>query len=160
LTGLLNRTWLDKGLSEMIVRCSDAGVGITALFVDVDRFKRINDTYGHGVGDEVLQGVARLLVMGVRDSDACIRYGGEEFLLVLPGVEANSAYDVAERLRQSVAGHDWERTSPGLHVSASFGLAQRRVAEDVPSWLARADQAMYTAKRDGRNRVRRASFLP
>ncbi len=159
LTGLLNRSWLDEQLPALVERCVDAGVHITSLIVDVDRFKQINDTFGHAVGDEVLQGVARLLMLGVRDSDACIRYGGEEFLLILPGAEENGALDVAERLRRSVSGHDWERTSGGLRVSGSFGLAQRRENEDITSWLSRADQAMYTAKRDGRNRVRRASIL-
>ncbi len=159
LTGMLNRSWLDDQLPALVERCVDAGVQITSLFVDVDRFKQINDTFGHAVGDEVLQGVSRLLMLGVRDSDACIRYGGEEFLLILPGAEENGALDVAERLRRSVSGHDWERTSPGLRVSASLGLAQRRENEDITSWLSRADQAMYTAKRDGRNRVRRASIL-
>lgn len=159
LTGLLNRSWLDEQLPILTERCVDAGVDITSLFVDVDRFKQVNDTYGHAVGDEVLQGVARLLMLGVRDSDACVRYGGEEFLLILPGAEENGALDVAERLRRSVSGHDWERTSAGLRVSASFGLAQRRENEDIASWLSRADQAMYTAKRDGRNRVRRAGIL-
>ena len=159
LTGLLNRSWLDDALPALVERCDDAGVAITALFVDADRFKLINDSFGHAVGDEVLQGVARLLMLGVRDSDACVRYGGEEFLLILPSTDENRALEVAERLRRSVSGHDWERTAAGLRVSASFGLAQRIEGEDIAAWLSRADQAMYVAKRDGRNRVRRASRL-
>ena len=159
LTGLLNRSWLDDQLPVLTERCADAGVHITAMFADADRFKKINDTYGHGIGDEVLQAIARLLMIGVRDSDACIRYGGEEFLVILPGAEEEGATDVAERLRRSVSGHDWDRTSQGLRVSASFGIAQRRENEDIPSWLDRADKAMYAAKHDGRNRVRRSSTL-
>jgi diguanylate cyclase (GGDEF)-like protein len=159
LTGMLNRSWLEEQLPALLERCADAEVPITSVFVDVDHFKAINDTYGHAVGDEVLQGVCRLLMLGVRDTDASIRYGGEEFLLILPGAEEAKAQEVAERLRRSVSGHDWDRTSAGLRVTASFGLAQRLEQEPITTWLSRADQAMYAAKGDGRNRVRQASAL-
>lgn len=156
LTGLNTRAFLDDELSEMVERCAEAGVPMCCIFADLDRFKHVNDTFGHGVGDEVLSGVARLFMVGVRDTDPVVRYGGEELVIFLPGSDEDGALEVAERLRRTVAGHDWARTSGGLRVTASFGVAQMLEGETVEAWLGRADRAMYTGKRGGRNRVVRA----
>jgi diguanylate cyclase (GGDEF)-like protein len=157
LTGLLNRAWLEEQLPTLIERYDRAGLPITCAFVDVDHFKRVNDNWSHAVGDEVLSAVARLLMLGVRDADPCVRYGGEEILLFLPGSGLGEGIDAAERIRASIASHDWGRTAEGLRVTASFGVAERAHGEDVRSWLDRADSALYAAKRAGRNRVFQAA---
>jgi diguanylate cyclase (GGDEF) domain len=147
LTGLLTRGWLDDELPGLIERYARAGLPFSCAFVDVDHFKRVNDTYTHAVGDEVLSAIARLLMLGVRDADPCVRYGGEEIVLFLPGSDVVQAVEVADRIRRSIAAHDWGRTAEGLRVTASFGVAQLRPDEDVAAWLNRADVAMYAAKR-------------
>jgi two-component system, cell cycle response regulator len=156
LTGLLNRGWMDEELPSLVERYDRAELPITCAFVDVDHFKRVNDTFSHAVGDEVLSAIARLLMLGVRDADPCVRYGGEEILLFLPGSDEAHALDASERIRASIAAHDWGRTAPGLTVTASIGVAERGRGESVRDWVDRADAALYAAKRAGRNRVFRA----
>ncbi|MCB9743073.1 MAG: diguanylate cyclase [Alphaproteobacteria bacterium] len=153
LTGLLTRAWMQKDLPRLAERCEEGQLPLSLIFVDVDHFGRINNTFGHGVGDEVLRAISRLSLVGVRDTDAVLRYGGEELLVILPGSELDGAREVAERLRRTIRGHDWNRTGVGLKVTASFGVATRRPGEDVDAWIARADEAMYVSKRGGRNRV-------
>lgn len=156
LTGLHTRAFLENELPDLSERCIEAKVPMSNIFLDVDNFKTINDTYGHSVGDEVLSGIARLAMLGVRDTDPIVRYGGEEILILLPGSDEDGATDVAERLRRTVAGHDWGRTSGGLRVTVSMGIAQRHPDESQKSWIDRGDRAMYAAKRAGKNRVVRA----
>ena len=156
LTGLLNRVWLDDELPALVDRYDRAGLPMTCAFVDVDHFKQVNDNFSHAVGDEVLSAIARLLMLGVRDSDPCVRYGGEEILLFLPGSDEVDALDAAERIRSSIATHDWGRTAAGLAVTASFGVAERKRGEPIRDWLDRADATLYAAKAAGRNRVFRA----
>jgi diguanylate cyclase (GGDEF)-like protein len=160
LTGLLTRAYIEDGLPHLADQCAQAHVPLTCAFVDVDRFKPINDTYGHAVGDEVLTGIARLIMIGVRDADPCVRYGGEEIVIFLPGTEEERGLEVADRIRRSIAAHDWGRTATGLMVTASFGIAQRAGGEPVRDWMNRADRAVYAAKHSGRNRVLPASLLP
>lgn len=159
LTGLLTRAFLDEELPQLVDRCTRAGLPLSCAFVDIDRFKDINDRYGHQVGDEVLVTIARLLMFNLRENDPTVRFGGEEIVIFLPGSAERGGVDVAERIRRAVAGHDWQRTAPGLRVTASFGVAEHEPEEDVKRWLKRADQALYDAKRAGRNRVHRGSAL-
>ncbi len=154
LTGLYTRRWMEEELPSLLERWAMSPAPISCLFLDIDHFKRVNDTWGHGIGDTVLAAVSRLVMHCVRDSDPCIRYGGEEMLVVLPGSDKRSALDVAERIRRRVQGHDWERTTAGLRVTASIGVAEHELGEVQARWLDRADKALYTAKREGRNRVR------
>ncbi len=156
LTGLLTRAWLEDELPSLCERAARAGAAISCVFVDVDHFKRVNDTFGHGIGDDVLVGVARILLLGVRDADACVRYGGEEFVVFLPASDERSAQEVAERIRRAIEAHDWSRTANGLRVTASMGVAQLLPSEPRKDWIARADRALYAAKHAGRNTVRRA----
>ncbi len=160
LTGLQTRGWLDDELPGLIERYERSGLPFSCAFVDVDHFKQVNDTFTHAVGDEVLSAIARLLMLGVRDADPCVRYGGEEMVLFLPGSDEVQAFEVADRIRRSIAAHDWGRTAADLRVTASFGVAELLREEDIAGWLHRADKAMYVAKRGGRNRVIRASRQP
>jgi len=159
LTGLLTRAYINDELPHLADRCERAGVPFTCAFVDVDRFKSVNDHYGHQVGDEVLGIVSRILMMRVRDSDPSVRFGGEEIVLFLPGSDESTGADVAERSREAIADHDWSRTAPGLQVTASFGISERQPGESLKEWLRRADMAMYHAKQTGRNRVVFASTI-
>jgi diguanylate cyclase (GGDEF)-like protein len=156
LTGLLSRGWIDEELPEFRVAAEQARRPSCCLFIDVDRFKSINDGFGHVVGDQVLVGVSRLVVVGVRDADRCVRYGGEELVVFLQGATEQVGYEVAERIRRSIAAHDWSRTAPGLRVTASFGVAELGPGEPTTDWISRADRALYRAKNIGRNTVIRA----
>ena len=159
LTGLVTRLYLNDELPDLIARHQISEVPLSAVFLDLDHFKNINDTHGHGVGDEVLRAAGRLMALSVRDSDTCVRYGGEEFLAVLPSCDEHGAYLMAERLRQQVARHDWGHYAKGLQVTASLGVASHEGTEEMGAWLERADKALYAAKRAGRNRTVRWSQL-
>jgi two-component system, cell cycle response regulator len=160
LTQVANRRFFDRRLREEISQWLRRGGDLSCLLVDLDCFKLINDRHGHQAGDLVLQEVARTLSKGLRESDVLARYGGEEFVLLLPATGSERAAEIAERLRAAVAGL---AISPArgasLQVTASFGLASladslRATLEDPGLWLLRqADQALYTAKARGRNRV-------
>jgi diguanylate cyclase (GGDEF)-like protein len=153
LTGLPTRAFLEDELPRVAAACAQASLPLCCLFFDLDHFKRINDSYGHPMGDTVLETVAQLALLDCRDTDACLRYGGEEFVIVLQGVDADDGVRTARRLGRAIQGHDWERRQPGLRVTISCGVAVRRVNEDLGAWIGRADRAMYVAKRGGRNRV-------
>jgi two-component system, cell cycle response regulator len=153
LTGLVTRHYLDDELPALLRRHRASAVPVSALFVDVDHFKRVNDTWGHAVGDDVLRTIARLLVMNLRDSDTCVRYGGEEFVAILPNCDVDGAVASAERLRRQVERHDWSAYAEGLAVTVSAGAAEAHADEDQAAWLERADRALYEAKATGRNRT-------
>lgn len=154
LTGVWNRLRLDDKLAELIERQRRHGTPCTALVLDADHFKRINDNHGHGVGDQILVELAALLRARTRQIDFVFRYGGEEFVLLLTHTTAAQAWTLAEGLRILVA----QRTFPtGVRVTVSIGIAQLRDGESARSWLERADAALYNAKQAGRNRVCMAS---
>jgi two-component system cell cycle response regulator len=123
--------------------------------LDVDFFKQINDSYGHDVGDEVLREFANRISANVRGIDLACRFGGEEFVVVMPDTDLSFAYMVAERLRQSVADAPFmvSATSKQVPVTISIGVASSSNGDTPEVLLKRADQALYRAKRDGRNRV-------
>lgn len=156
LTGLPTRAFLEDQLPRVAATCAQAQLPLCCLFFDLDHFKRINDSFGHAVGDKVLETVAQLALLDCRDTDACLRYGGEEFVIVLQGVDIDEGVKAARRLRRAIQGYDWDRSQPGLRVTISCGAAVRRINEDLGAWIGRADRAMYVAKRAGRNRVVRA----
>ena len=159
LTGLLTRAYLDDRLPEVVGECERAGRPLSALFVDVDHFKAINDRFGHAIGDDVLRQVARVLAYAVRGGEACVRYGGEELVVVLDGANESRAVVTADRLRYLVESHEWAAVVRGLAVTISCGVAQWRTGESVRQWLDRADRAVYVAKSLGRNSVCRGSRL-
>ena len=152
LTGGFNRRTLDQ-LVARERRAAGTHAPLSVLFIDIDWFKRINDTHGHPCGDECLRRVAATLRAELRPQDVFGRYGGEEFLVLLPGQDAASARLVGERLRQAVESVvvDWQ--GEPLRLTVSIGLAALRDADDPEKLLARADKALYRAKREGRNRV-------
>lgn len=152
LTGLGNRRALQAWLLEHLPRV-EQGETLALVLLDLDHFKQINDRFGHGVGDEVLLRVARLLGEGCRGRDRAVRYGGEEFVLALAGAARDTASDVAERVRQAVSDHGWQGVSPGLRVTASFGVADASEAGEPQALLTLADRRLYAAKLAGRNRV-------
>jgi len=154
LTGLQNRQAMDRALAREHGRFERMGESCAVAFADLDRFKRLNDTHGHTAGDQVLRRTADVLIGASRAYDSVYRYGGEEFLLLLPGTDEAPALEVLERLRRAVAA---ERVALAggetASVTASFGLAMMRTSEPVAATLERADQALYRAKQDGRDRV-------
>jgi diguanylate cyclase (GGDEF)-like protein len=127
------------------------------IFVDIDKFKSINDTYGHATGDTVLKEVAGLLRGGVRGSDIVGRYGGEEIVIGLLGANIDDAQQIAETLRQKLASQRIKHGSRELSVTASFGVASVREGSDTNGLIDAADKALYRAKENGRNRVEVAS---
>jgi diguanylate cyclase (GGDEF)-like protein len=150
LTGVGNRRLLRLRLADEILRADRFRRGLTAVFFDLDHFKRINDSYGHDVGDAVLIQVAASLGANLRQSDLVARYGGEEFVILLAETRLDEALTLVERMRNAVA----ELKIPGLpgRITLSAGLAQWREDEHGDALLRRADQALYRAKEAGRNR--------
>jgi len=151
LTGLRTRSWITDELSLLLAASEREEQPVAGLFVDLDKFKQANDRHGHRVGDVILRTVSRLLLLEVRDGDACVRYGGDELFVVLPGANEVRALEVAERVRAAVARFDWESVAPTLVVTVSIGVSERRPQEDWESWFSRTDRALYRAKERGRN---------
>jgi len=156
LTGLFNRRYMSRHLNTLISNAGATGKPVSFLILDIDFFKKINDSYGHDVGDDVLREFASRVSHNVRGIDLACRYGGEEFVVVMPDTDMTFAYMVAERLRQSVADIPFKiGVPPGqITVTISIGVtASEGTADTAEALLRRADQALYRAKRDGRNRV-------
>ena len=153
LTGVLNRNAIVKVLVSSIARSQNNHVA--AIMGDIDHFKRINDTYGHLAGDDVLKGVTRMLGESLREGDALGRFGGEEFIMVLPGCQMNAAIRVAERIRSMLNDTPIPTCEGYIGVTMSFGVAvmQQGRDNDGEALIKRADQALYRAKNGGRNRV-------
>ncbi len=154
LTGLYNRRYLNDSLQREFDRCARDGAPVSVLLVDLDHFKHINDRFGHRMGDEVLCRVSALLSQRMRTSDLCCRYGGEEFLLFLPEVGLEVALERAEAWRQLIEAQRWDVDGETFGVTLSIGVASYPSARMAPAALIeRADQALYRAKADGRNRI-------
>ncbi|MBL8572952.1 MAG: PleD family two-component system response regulator [Hyphomicrobiaceae bacterium] len=156
LTGLNNRRYLESHLSTLVDQAAARGKALSLLIIDIDFFKSINDTYGHDAGDDVLREFAKRIRRNVRGIDLACRYGGEEFVVVMPETDMALAYMVAERLRQRVASEPFMVAggSKAIDVTISIGIGALEKADDTPETIIkRADQAVYLAKRTGRNRV-------
>lgn len=150
LTGLYNRRKLDAVVEEELVRSRRYAVGFAVVLLDVDHFKRINDTHGHLVGDSVLAGIAELLREGTREADAVGRYGGEEFLIVCRHATRDAGHATAEKVRACVEAHEFPDVGA---VTVSAGVTAYRHGDTLASLVGRADAALYRAKAAGRNRV-------
>lgn len=156
LTGLANRRHFQAVLEREIDRVTRSGEAALLLMLDIDRFKQVNDTYGHLAGDRVLQAVARTLNSCVRPMDTLARYGGEEFAVVLPACQAAFGRAVAERIRRTIAATPVRiDSSTELDVTISIGgaFALQWIRSTTPLWTDRADHQLYRAKSEGRNRV-------
>lgn len=152
LTDCFNRRYLVAALEEQKRLADEHGLPLCLAVLDLDHFKRINDEVGHLAGDEVLRTFARVALDNIRSTDVFGRYGGEEFLLVLPETPLLSALNMAERIREQVEHHPWSGKLHGL-VTVSIGLTQYIAGESVLDLFSRTDTAMYLAKRGGRNQV-------
>jgi len=153
LTGTFNRRCIMRVLEEQIEHAQRPGSSCSIALIDLDWFKRINDIYGHPTGDEVLRTFAITVFANIRPTDRFGRYGGEEFLLVLPNTGEAAAVAILDRLRDIVATLDWSAFSQGMQVTISAGVAALRRDETSDSLLTRADGALYDAKAKGRNRI-------
>jgi two-component system cell cycle response regulator len=155
LTGLYNRRYMARHLETLLASLATSGKTLAFLIIDVDHFKRVNDTHGHDVGDEVLREFARRISDNIRGHDLACRFGGEEFVVIMPETDVQMACNVAERLRTSVECTPFPISrGQGLNVTVSIGIAGTEGARDTAdALLRRADQALYRAKHTGRNRV-------
>ncbi len=153
LTKLSNRRDFDERLDVEVHRSRRLGTPLTVAMLDLDRFKEVNDRFGHALGDRVLRETAELIRHECRAIDVIARYGGEEFALVLPAADAHSGAMVCERIRLAFERYDWTRLQPGLAVTLSAGVAQWHPSSDAKFIMAQADARLYEAKRQGRNRV-------
>jgi diguanylate cyclase (GGDEF)-like protein len=154
LTGLANRGVLEEQLTQLWDSCRRHEIPLSIVIVDLDRFKVINDTYGHRAGDDVLRETARILVHSVRSSDLVARYGGEEFVVIAPSCSITTSLELAERFRARLADHKITVDSKTITVTASVGLAAADWTKDGPAEVLRqADEALYQAKRSGRNSI-------
>lgn len=150
LTGVGNRRMLNEALVREVERATRQGQPLSLFILDIDHFKRVNDTWGHESGDRVLKETGALLLREMRPMDIATRMGGEEFVVLLPATPLSDAMVCAERLRAALAGHDVGLPAP---VTSSFGVSDLRPRETGSTMLARADAALYAAKQNGRNRV-------
>jgi diguanylate cyclase (GGDEF)-like protein len=162
LTGVPNRRQMDEQLEEAIYAATNVlGEPACLALADLDYFKRINDTYGHAVGDEVLKAFSQLLITSMRDTDRIYRYGGEEFLVFMNHVDLELAESILDRLREKISRYPLhiEGLREPLNITVSFGIAQVSQNEALRSLIRRADEALYQAKNGGRNRVCSAARL-
>jgi len=154
LTSLFNRRFLEEKLSNELIRAKAYNNYLSIVMADIDHFKRINDTYGHKVGDEVLKALALILKANTRGNDTVARYGGEEFVIILSNVSKYDAYRIAERIRLEVEDTSFEEIGVPEKITVSFGISCfPEDGEDAIDLLKKADQALYQAKSQGRNRV-------
>lgn len=151
LTKLLNRSKIEKILNDKITQLNMGGEPFSAIMLDLDHFKDINDNYGHDVGDKALQRISEIITRSIRFTDKAGRWGGEEFVIILSKVDIPSALHIAERIRQEL---EWQMILPdGKPITASFGVTTAYPGEDTEKFFKRMDNALYTAKDRGRNQV-------
>lgn len=154
LTGVPNRRYLLAFAEKEISRARRYKCDLSLLIMDIDHFKQVNDTYGHAIGDDVLKLVAQTTVKGLRKEDCFGRFGGEEFVILLPHTETRFALEAAQRIRQTIADLSFTVAGKQLSISVSIGIASYQPSDcNLDALLKRADDALFEAKRRGRNRV-------
>lgn len=153
LTGIANRLGYMEHMNQEYARWKRFKHPLSLVVWDVDHFKRINDSYGHAAGDKALKALAKLISSKVRETDFVARFGGEEFVVIMPGADLKSAESVADKLRASVEGLSFHFKGEPVSISVSCGVAQFKQGETIESVFERADKALYQAKEGGRNRV-------
>jgi len=153
LTNLFNRRWIFRAIQKEISRFERNKRHFSLLLIDIDHFKKVNDTFGHSMGDEVLRYFATAMKKTARDQDMIARTGGEEFCVLLPDTKKEEAKVVAERIRESVAKEPMQIGGLKISISVSIGVSEIQAQEGVDSVYNRADVALYRAKESGRNRT-------
>lgn len=153
LTGIFNRRTLLDTLEQEILRAKRYSLSFGIIIFDIDYFKKINDSYGHPAGDKVLKIICDILKMHIRINDILGRYGGEEFLILLPEAELEHTMSAAEKVRTLLSDTPIPYDSSRLRITASFGVTCYRENDDIKSIIARADGALYESKKNGRNRI-------
>lgn len=158
LTGLANRRYFNERIAELISRADRKSLPVSLIMTDIDKFKRVNDTFGHDVGDRVLEGYARLMQENTRSEDLVARFGGEEFIILLDLTDTKEALHFAERIRTTLSRTDL--MDNGEFITASFGVSRYIRGEGRDAFIKRADTALYEAKTTGRNRSVIAPHAP
>lgn len=156
LTGLVNRKGFDQALAVCLERFGDGAESPSLFIADIDHFKRVNDTYGHLLGDKVIRAIAKILNDNIKGKDVAARFGGEEFVVLLPGTPLDGACQLAEKIRATVEKLSIKRTDKNeaiSNITVSFGVAYYKKGEHMSEFVARADDALYQSKNGGRNRV-------
>ncbi|NTV89535.1 MAG: PAS domain S-box protein [Clostridiales bacterium] len=153
LTGLFNRTYLEERLEAEVNRAKRYDVPVSLIIFDLDFFKNVNDMWGHPTGDEVLRTTAVIVLEAIRNTDVLVRFGGEEFIILMPEATLESAVIAAEKIRSIIENNKYPVAGS---ITASFGVAERKPFETVDSWYRRLDASLYLAKKSGRNCVRLA----
>ena len=153
LTNLYNRRHFDEVLENETARTKRHNRLLSLIMLDIDNFKNYNDAYGHLEGDKVLKGVGVVIQNSIREIDSAYRYGGEEFVVILPETIANDAVILAERIRMNIKNQTFSPQKEKLNITASFGVTQYHLKEGIEGFVVRADKNMYHAKDLGRNRV-------
>lgn len=156
LTGLLNRRGFEDAIAKPMEDARKKATPLTIIIADIDRFKRINDNYGHLTGDNVLKLLSKLLKNHIKGQDIAARFGGEEFIMALPETQMDGGVVLAEQIRTSLEKMRWQSKNSGKDIgtiTTSLGVAQFIPGEDLNTLIARADKALYTAKENGRNRT-------
>lgn len=159
LTGLWNRAHFDQRLIEETQRAARAVKHLSVAIVDCDHFKSVNDTFGHPAGDAVLQGLAKILKDECRASDVVCRYGGEEFVLLMPETKPADAAQVCERIRAAIEGTTWPK-HPERKITASFGVCGAQAPASGQALVDASDKNLYASKKGGRNRVTTSELAP
>jgi diguanylate cyclase (GGDEF)-like protein len=154
LTGLSNRRHLDESVKMLFDNAKNYGSALCIVVADIDDFKIINDTFGHASGDDVLKTIAAILREHARAGDLIARFGGEEFIMALPGLKTSDAHQIAERARAAVEGFDWTRIHQDLRVTISLGVSGDLSVPNFERLISSADAQLYEAKRAGKNQVK------
>lgn len=151
LTGLMNRQAFESGFQKLIAEAKRSGRPFSAILLDIDLFKQVNNTFGHLEGDKVIRTMAQLISASTRETDVAARWGGEEFLIMLRDCPLEKAMEVAEKLRLTVSAHDFALDQTHAPITVSLGVAQYSAPESDAAFFARIDKSLYQAKEDGRN---------
>ncbi len=159
LTGLLNRRTIEERLKEELARTKRHKTDLSIILLDIDFFKKVNDTYGHPAGDEVLKEIGKYLSENIREEDSLGRYGGEEFLVILPQTSQQGAYDLAERIRKGIKNttirvQDNNKKDHNIRITLSVGVTTYKPNQPMDDLIKKADSALYSAKESGRDQVK------
>lgn len=153
LTGAANRQAFEEYFAQSLARSVLDSTPMSVLIFDIDYFKRVNDQHGHNIGDLVIQTVSNMVKSQLRDEDLLCRWGGEEFLILLPNIDLSRSHDIAERIRASIEARVIRVNGNEIRVTVSVGVAEHRTSEKPEELINRVDVALYQAKEQGRNRV-------